>query len=232
MRIRLVVPCIAFTTGCARDSGAVRDQPRSSRERPRGVMSRSVADPGVEPASLGVPVPRQPLGAGLLTPPAAAPNVTSGSPPEQPRTVFVARDNLSKVPAPFSIPLPFEEHPIDLATALKLADVANPTIGAARALVLEALANQLAARVLLVPSLNSGVGYHGHQGFLQRVSGKIISLSEQSLSMGAGVGFVGSGTATIPGVNILTPLTDAWFEPLAAGQRVIGAQIQCTGNGE
>jgi outer membrane protein TolC len=146
--------------------------------------------------------------------------------------VFVARDDHSAVPAPFSIPLPFEQHPIDLATALKLADVANPTIGAARALVLEALANQLAARVLLVPSLNSGIGYHGHQGFLERVSGKIISLSEQSLSMGAGVGFVGSGTATIPGVNILTPLTDAWYEPLAATQRVTGAQFnaQATAN--
>jgi outer membrane protein TolC len=195
-------------------------------------MSRSVADPGVEPASLRVPVARHPSGASLLSPPAAGPNVSSSSPPDQPRTVFVARDDLSKVPAPFSIPLPFEEHPIDLATALKLADVANPTIGAARALVLEALANQLAARVLLVPSLNYGAGYHGHQGFLQRVSGKIISLSEQSLSMGAGVGYVGSGTATIPGVNILTPLTDAWFEPLAASQRVTGARFnaQATAN--
>ena len=50
-------------------------------------------------------------------------------------------DDQSRVPAPFSIPLPFEEHPIDLATALRLADAANPTIGAARTLVLEALAN-------------------------------------------------------------------------------------------
>ena len=35
-------------------------------------------------------------------------------------------DDRSSVPAPFSIPLPFEEHPIDLATALRLADVSNP----------------------------------------------------------------------------------------------------------
>jgi outer membrane protein TolC len=144
----------------------------------------------------------------------------------------VSRDARSQVPAPFSIPLPFDEHPIDLATALRLADEANPTIGAARTLVLEALASQLAARVLLVPSLNSGVSYHGHQGVLQRVSGKIISLSEQSLYLGAGAGAVGSATPVLPGVNILTPLTDAVFEPLAATQRVKGARFnaQATAN--
>jgi outer membrane protein TolC len=142
-----------------------------------------------------------------------------------PRDVHVLRDERSAVPAPFSIPLPFEDHPIDLATALRLADSANPTIGAARAQILEALANQLAARVLLVPSLNSGVSYHGHNGVLQRSSGKITSLSEQSLYLGTGAGVVGSGTPVVPGVNILTPLTDAWFEPLAARQRVLGARF-------
>ncbi len=149
-----------------------------------------------------------------------------------PRQAFIAKDDQSTVPAPFSIPLPFEEHPIDLATALRLADAANPTIGAARTLVLEALANQLAARVLLVPSLNSGVSYHGHQGFLERSSGKIISLSQQSLYVGSGVMPVTAGAPELPGVNIFTQLTDAWFEPLAATQRVIGSRFhaQATAN--
>ena len=208
-------------------------------------MATSVADPGVEPAGFtsaapgqhapGSPAPAQnppaaaDAGAEQDAAPAAAP--IPGQPPDQ-RQAFIATDDRSAVPAPFSIPLPFEEHPIDLATALRLADAANPTIGAARALVLEALANQLAARVLLVPSLNSGVSYHGHQGVLQRVSGKIISLSEQSLYLGAGASVVGSGTPVLPGVNIMTPLTDAWYEPLAATQRVIGSRFhaQATAN--
>ncbi|MGP0066697.1 MAG: TolC family protein [Isosphaeraceae bacterium] len=124
------------------------------------------------------------------------------------------------VPAPPVIPPPSGENPLDLATALRLADVVNPTIGRARTVILEALASQLAARTLLLPSLNGGGNYHGHNGDLQRPTGRIELLSEQSLYLGAGAGAVGSGTVAIPGVNILTPLTDAWFEPLAARQRV------------
>jgi outer membrane protein TolC len=136
------------------------------------------------------------------------------------------------VPAPRVIPPPSGSYPIDLATALRLADVANPTIGAARARVLEALALQLSARMLLVPSLNSGISYHGHDGVLQRSSGSIIAVSEQSLYLGSGARTVAAESVTIPGVNIWTALTDAWFEPLAARQRVFGAEFaaQATAN--
>ncbi len=234
----LVLTCLASIAGCAADSTSTTGRSTYPPSRPRGVMARSVADPGVEPASFSKtqtgPGPlrshdsaRSPSGTSIAGHEVAlAPVAAAAIGLAQPRRqAAVSRDDSSSVPAPFSIPLPFEEHPIDLATALRLADVANPTIGAARALVLEALANQLAARVLLVPSLNSGAGYHGHEGLLQRVSGKIISLSEQTVFMGAGAGLVGSGTAVIPGVNIFTPLTDAWFEPLAAHQGVIRAEF-------
>ncbi len=117
------------------------------------------------------------------------------------------------------------EYPIDLATALRLADMVNPTINRARTVILEALAQQLTARTLLVPSLNAGGNYHGHNGDLQRSSGKIISLSEQSLYLGAGAGTLAAETVRIPGVSILTPLTDAWFEPLVARQRVIASRF-------
>jgi outer membrane protein TolC len=123
------------------------------------------------------------------------------------------------------IPPPAGTYPIDLATALRLADDVNPTIAAARARILEALAIQLSARSLLVPSLNAGASYRGHNGLLQRPSGKMIDLSLQSLYVGAGANTVGSGTVNIPGVSIFCPLTDAWFEPLAARQRVAGAQF-------
>ena len=129
-------------------------------------------------------------------------------------------------PAALVMPPPAATYPIDLATALRLADVSNPTIGAARTLILEALALQLTARALLLPSLNSGVTYRGHNGVLQRVSGKIIDVSLQQLFVGSGAGpFGSSGTATLPGVNLFSQLTDAWFEPLAARQRVAGARF-------
>src|SRR5262249_45347416 len=57
------------------------------------------------------------------------------------------------VPAPDTIP-PTAEYPIDLATALRLAEVENPTIAAARAAIMEALAVPTQARGLLLPSLN------------------------------------------------------------------------------
>jgi outer membrane protein TolC len=136
--------------------------------------------------------------------------------------------NQATTPAPSALvmPLPAATYPIDLATALRLADDSNPTIGAARTLILEALALQLTARTLLLPSLNSGVTYRGHNGALQRVSGKIIDNSLQQLYVGSGVGpFGSSGTATLPGVNIFCQLTDAWFAPLAARQRVAGTRF-------
>ena len=129
------------------------------------------------------------------------------------------------VPVPLVTPPPAGEYPIDLATALRLADMVNPTINRARTVILEALALQLTARTLLVPSLNGGLSYHGHNGDLQRSSGKIISVSIQSLYLGAGASTAIAGTLGIPGVNILTPLTDAWFEPLVARQRVIASQF-------
>jgi outer membrane protein TolC len=129
------------------------------------------------------------------------------------------------VPIPPVTPPPAGEYPIDLATALRLADRVNPTINRARTVILEALALQLTARTLLVPSLNGGLTYHGHNGDLQRSSGKIIDVSLQSLYLGAGAGVTTTRTLTIPGVNILTPLTEAWFEPLAAHQRVIASRF-------
>jgi outer membrane protein TolC len=124
------------------------------------------------------------------------------------------------VPAPPAIPPPAAEYPIDLATALRLADASNPTIAVARTAILEALAQQMTARSLLLPSLNSGISYHGHNGALQRSSGRILELSSQSLYLGAGARVIAAETVSIPGVNIYSQLADAWFEPLVARQRL------------
>jgi outer membrane protein TolC len=123
------------------------------------------------------------------------------------------------------MPAPVAQYPIDLATALRLADVANPTIAAARTMILEALAIQLTARTLLLPSLNAGASYHGHNGVLQRSSGKILSLSEQSIYVGAGARTAAAESVTFPGVSIWAALTDAWYEPLVARRRLIGARF-------
>jgi outer membrane protein TolC len=130
-----------------------------------------------------------------------------------------------QVPVDLVTPPPSGLYPIDLVTSLRLADMVNPTINRARSEVLEALALQLAARTLLVPSLNYGASYHGHNGPLQRPSGRIVENSLQSLFVGAGGYMEVTGSPRIPGVNILTPLTDAIFEPLAAHQRVIASRF-------
>lgn len=122
--------------------------------------------------------------------------------------------------------------PIDLAASLRLAAVVNPSIAEAQAALLEALANQTAARALLVPSLNAGANYHGHDGVLERASGHVIRLSEQSLYFGGGAYAYGSRSPQVPAVNIASPLADAIFEPLAARQRVAERRfdVNATGN--
>ena len=124
-----------------------------------------------------------------------------------------------------SIPPAPAEYPIDLTTALRLAEVENPRIAAARQRIGEALAVQQGARALLLPTLNAGTSFNHHSGDLQRTSGGILDVNRQSLYFGGGAGAVGTGTVTVPAVNIASPLTDAIFEPLAARQLVSGAQF-------
>ena len=76
-----------------------------------------------------------------------------------------------------------------------------------------------------MPSINPGTNYHLHTGNLQRSAGKILNLTDQSLYFGGGAGAIVAGTVAIPMVNIIGTLTEAWFEPLAAHQRVIGSSF-------
>jgi outer membrane protein TolC len=121
---------------------------------------------------------------------------------------------------------------IDLDVALRLAGADNPDINLAREAVREALAEQLAARALLLPSANVGGNYRLHQGTLLAAPGFIRDVNFQSLYLGAGAGVVGSGTAAAPGVRLFAHLGDAAYEPLAARQRVAvrRAESQATRN--
>ncbi|CAN5438630.1 N/A [soil metagenome] len=109
---------------------------------------------------------------------------------------------------------------IDLEVSLRLAGADNPTINLARERVNEALADQLAARSLLLPSVNVGGNYRRHQGAVQGDAGIIQPSNLQSLDLGLGTSIIGSGTAAIPGVRLFAHLGDAAYEPLAARQRV------------
>jgi outer membrane protein TolC len=127
------------------------------------------------------------------------------------------------------IPPPVQEYSIDLTTSLRLAEAGNPLIAEARQHVGEALAIQQGARALLLPSLNIGTNFHAHTGDLQRASGTILRLDEQSLYFGGGAGAFGSSTPPqVPAVNIFSPLTDAIFEPLAARQQVERARFDAS----
>ena len=118
------------------------------------------------------------------------------------------------------VPAAEQEYPIDLTTALRLAEAENPRIAEARQRIGEALAVQRGARALLFPTLNLGTNLHVHTGNLERSSGRILNLNESSLYVGGGAGAMAASPVEIPAVTIYSQLTDAIFEPLAAHQRV------------
>jgi outer membrane protein TolC len=225
---------LAMASGCVSDDSRYLNTIYGAGATPAPHPASTTAPP---PSAADTAMPTT-ADAALRTPRAPSTGVSASGPlgggPSPPLSTGLSHDanlqpaasqNFSAAPSPLVIPPPAAVYPIDLATALKLADVSNPTINAARTRIMEALALQLAARTLLLPSLNTGVSYHGHNGLLERSSGKMIDVSLQSLQVGSGVGATIAGTPPIPGVNIFSQLTDAWFEPLAARQRVAGAQF-------
>lgn len=110
-------------------------------------------------------------------------------------------------------------YPIDLPTALQLADAENLQVALAREQIRLAYANQAQAKVLWLPSLRAGVHWNKHDGPLQDSRGDVIDVSRSSLYSGMGAQAVGAGSPTIPGVWANFHLADAIFQPLAARQR-------------
>lgn len=133
----------------------------------------------------------------------------------------ITRTSVSVIsPEPPSIPPPANILPIDLSTALRLAEVENPYIGEARAHVGEALALLMQARLELVPTLNGGFNYDGHTGPLQRSSGEILQVSRQAVYVGGGAKAEAAGPPAVPAVFLLNHLVDGLYDPLAAHQRL------------
>jgi outer membrane protein TolC len=99
---------------------------------------------------------------------------------------------------------------IDLPTALRLVNAANPTIAVARARVDEAFARLREARTLWLPTLETGPAYYRHDGNTQSSHGDIFRVSKSNLFEGGGAALrVQSG--------------DALFAPLVA-RRLAQAQ--------
>jgi outer membrane protein TolC len=96
---------------------------------------------------------------------------------------------------------------IDLPTALRLADAQNPQIQFARERIRAAQAEFELANVLWVPSLNAGPFYNRHDGQLQDIRGRVITVSRSSLY-------------AYGGASARFDLADAVFQPLAARQLV------------
>ena len=108
------------------------------------------------------------------------------------------------------IPAPTQEYTVDLSTVLQLAEADNPTIKLGREAIAEALALQLGARALVLPSLNAGAMYHLHQGTLQAGDGQIEKVNLQSVYFGGGDWTVGSQTVAVPAVHLFGNVGDAY----------------------
>ena len=99
---------------------------------------------------------------------------------------------------------------IDMPTAWRLADRVNPEIGISRQAILESLAVQQGARVLLLPSITGGGNYHDHNGNLQRSRGAILDVPvQQALYFGGGVRTLAAESVAFPAIRIFSHLGDA-----------------------
>lgn len=111
-------------------------------------------------------------------------------------------------PEPTEKPLP-----INLATALRLADARPVIIAAAEASVAEAAAALTRAKVAWLPSVGAGAGYYHHEGATQGQSGTFyINRKDQAMIGG--------------GLTARFAFSDALFAPLSARQVVRARQFE------
>ena len=108
--------------------------------------------------------------------------------------------------------------PIDLATALKLANARNYQIALANERVKQAAAQLRQKQYLLIPTLTVGASWHHHEGPLQETGGSLQDVSRSSAYFGGGAGAVGAGSPMLPGLSVTANLADIYFAPLAAWQ--------------
>lgn len=139
-----------------------------------------------------LPAPRE------LLPPAKA---LSASPSQRNATLPEPREPALPGPQEGDRPLP-----INLATALRLADARPLVIEAARAAVETEFGLYQQARVLWLPNVNLGADYQNHEGGFQNLlTGQLIDAPRNQFLAGGGA-------------QAVFALTDAIYSPLAARQ--------------
>ncbi len=106
--------------------------------------------------------------------------------------------------------------PINLPTALAMIGGQHPVVGFARWRVQEAYAQLDHAKVMWLPSIQSGFNYRRRDGNYQDVQGAIVDVNLNSFNYGLGAGAVGAGSPSQPGVVARFHLADALFLPEAA----------------
>ena len=158
----------------------------------------SIPAPGHHPVTTGRPGPA----AGLAGP-------SPGSPPVRPAAPSGA--NTSALATGLTLkPAPLEptdlRFPINLATALRLADARPLIVAAAQAGVWVAEADLTRAKLLFIPTLNVGFDYVRHDGGGPDFNKGIMTAPSVNFFYGGG------------GLTGTLPTTDAIFQPLVARQ--------------
>ena len=169
-----------------------------SMARPRGTARLAgglLLVAGIATAALGqsarIPPPVEPAPQ-QLPPPRPAPE---GARTSSPATLEFKELELPDAP----------KVPINMPTALRLAQTANLDIAQAREVVNQARAAEQLAHVGWIPNFNIGSTYTHHEGNIQKTEGNIIKANKDGL-------FVGGG----PSLN--WSLADVYFGPLVARQ--------------
>ena len=106
--------------------------------------------------------------------------------------------------------------PINLPTALAMIGGQHPVVGFARWRVQEAYAKLDRAKVMWLPSIQSGFNYRRRDGNYQDVQGAIVDVNLNSFNYGLGAGAVAAGSPSQPGIVARFHLADALFLPKAA----------------
>lgn len=90
--------------------------------------------------------------------------------------------------------------PINLPTALVMIGGQHPVVGFAQWRVQEAYAQLDRAKVMWLPSIQTGFNYRRRDGNYQAVDGEIVDVNLNSMNYGLGAGAVAAGSPTRPGV--------------------------------
>lgn len=195
-----------FAATCCQ-AAAAAGQPAA----PRGAVERW-ASPPRHPSVTAASQRRTTIAEGPAGPeivPAPPPVAPKSQPPSRP-PVSTAQRGVVDLP-PANVEASDLAFPINLATALRLADARPLIVAAAQSGAWVAEAKLQRAKVLWIPTFNAGSNYIRHDGFGPDFN---LGLNTPARPLNQNINFLYSGIGLIQNVAV----TDAIFEPLAAHQ--------------